>query len=331
MTDSTVNHALQVTDLSVYFPVTRGLLAKVVGHVKAVDGVSFTVRRGDVFALVGESGCGKTTTALTVLDLNQPTQGEIHLNLEATGNENRRWRDLKPPQKRALRKAIQIIFQDPFSSLDPRMSVRSTLEEPLIVHNFGSKSEREGRLQELLRQVGLSPEYLTRFPHEFSGGQRQRIGIARALATSPELVIADEPVSALDVSIQAQIINLLQDLQQQYNQTMLFISHDLAVVRHLANRLAVMYLGKIMEMGSDSQIFNNPLHPYTHLLLDSVPAPGKRRGSRMEATDEEKALGQNGTGCPFYPRCPRRTASCLEATPPLVDKGGEHMVACIHA
>lgn len=325
------DHLLDVRDLRVYFPLTRGLLSKVVGHVKAVDGVSFSVRRGEVFALVGESGCGKTTTAMSVLNLTQPTSGSIELFLSDAGKSAYRWNELGGTQQRALRKKMQIIFQDPFSSLDPRMTVRGIIEEPLVIHGMGNKSRRSARLSELLGQVGLSESYLSRYPHEFSGGQRQRIGIARALATSPEFVIADEPVSALDVSIQAQIINLLQDLQQQYNQTMLFISHDLAVVRHLANRLAVMYQGRIMEMGTGAQIFDNPLHPYTHLLLESVPAPGKKRGANFGKTDETKASQVAEDGCPFYPRCPRGTESCLSGNPPLRDMGGEHLVACIHA
>jgi oligopeptide/dipeptide ABC transporter ATP-binding protein len=218
------------------------------------------------------------------------------------------------------------VFQDPASSLDPRMSVRQIIEEPLLLHGINN---REARIMELLDQVGLSPSYLTRYPHEFSGGQQQRIGIARALATHPEMIIADEPVSSLDVSIQAQIINLLDDLRRQYNQSLLFISHDLAVVRHVAGRMAVMYLGKIMELGDNGHIYGHAQHPYTHTLLESVPVPGKGRSSRRTLPPEEMQPPGDFAGCPFYPRCRERLAQCLQAVPPLKDIGGGHLVACI--
>lgn len=262
---------VDVRDLRVHFPARSGVMGKINGWTKAVDGISFQIKRGEVFAIVGESGCGKTTTAQAVMGLTPPTSGSIKLSLADHKKVPVSWADLRNSERKKLRRHIQIVFQDPYSSLNPRMTIRSILEEPLIIHNLGDKKSRDARIHELLDQVGLSPDYLCRYPHEFSGGQRQRVGIARALATSPEFIVADEPVSALDVSIQAQIINLLQDLQRQYNQTMLFISHDLAVVRQLADRIAVMYKGEIVETGDNEQIFSSPEHEYTKLLLKSVP------------------------------------------------------------
>jgi len=269
-----VDTCIDVRDLKVHFPTRNGVFGKVAGWTKAVDGVSFSIRRGEAFALVGESGCGKTTTAQAVMGLVQPTSGSVRMYVGGYKESGAEWGGLRAAERKKLRRQMQIVFQDPYSSLNPRMSVRAVLEEPLIIHNLGGRREREARVMELLEQVGLSSSYLDRYPHEFSGGQRQRICIARALAVSPEFIVADEPVSALDVSIQAQIINLLQDLQRQYNQTMLFISHDLAVVRHIADRIAVMYEGKIVEMGENEQIFSAPEHPYTKLLLKSVPTVG---------------------------------------------------------
>jgi ABC-type oligopeptide transport system ATPase subunit len=271
----TNNICIDIRDLKIHFPTRSGLIGKITGWTKAVDGISFQIKRGEVFALVGESGCGKTTTAQGVMGLIQPTAGSIRLSLGDHTNKPVVWNDLNHDERKRLRRKMQIVFQDPYSSLNPRMTIKSILEEPLIIHNLGGKKERDARIAELLDQVGLSPSYLERYPHEFSGGQRQRVGIARALATSPDFVVADEPVSALDVSIQAQIINLLQDLQRKYNQTMLFISHDLAVVRHIANRIAVMRHGEIVEMGDNEQIFSSPKHEYTKLLLDSVPTISK--------------------------------------------------------
>ncbi|MCL2183706.1 MAG: ATP-binding cassette domain-containing protein [Chitinispirillia bacterium] len=321
---------IDIKDLKVHFPVRGGLVGKISGWTKAVDGVSFRVMRGEVFAVVGESGCGKTTTAQAVMGLIPPTGGSIHLSLGDYKDKPVTWADMRSAANRKkLRRQMQIVFQDPYSSLNPRMSVRTILEEPLIIHKLGSKKEREARIAELLDQVGLSPAYLDRYPHEFSGGQRQRVGIARALATSPEFVVADEPVSALDVSIQAQIINLLQDLQQRYRQTMLFISHDLAVVRHIANRIAVMYQGRIMEMGANEQIFASPAHPYTELLLRSVPTVGSAAAPRRQEVDGDRdAPGGDLGGCAFYPRCPRRSERCRQETPPLEDLGGNRLAAC---
>ena len=321
--------ALDIKDLKVHFPIYRGVFSNVAGYVKAVDGVSFTVERGEVFALVGESGCGKTTTAHAVLGLTRPTQGELSLAIGPWKKSAVHWMDLSTNDRKTMRRHLQVVFQDPYSSLNPRMTVRAILEEPLSVHNLHTGNRIE-KIDELLGQVGLSHTYLYRYPHEFSGGQRQRIGIARALATGPEFIVADEPVSALDVSIQAQIINLLQDLQQKYNLTMLFISHDLAVVRHLANRLAVMYLGHILEMGTESQIFSTPFHPYTHLLLESVPVPGKGRSKRASAVPDEKPSSPPEHGCPFYPRCIRKLPLCQDQFPELKDVGSGHLTACFN-
>lgn len=319
---------IEVSSLKVHFPIRKGVFGKTIGHVKAVDSISFTINKGDIFALVGESGCGKTTTALAILGLIPSTSGAIRLLLSKYSATQVEWELMTSAQKRVVRKHIQVVFQDPFSSLNPRMTIQSILEEPMIIHNLYPASERKGRIVDLLDQVGLSSEYLTRYPHEFSGGQRQRIGIARALVTNPECIVADEPVSALDVSIQAQIINLMQDLQKSYQQTQLFISHDLAVVRHIANKLAVMYMGHIVEMGTEEQVFTNPLHPYTSLLLESIPIPGKGRATKNEQSIGEKDYQNSNEMCAFYPRCPRRKSECLEKTVELKDKGDGHLTAC---
>jgi len=323
---------VSVSGLKVHFPIRKGVFGKIAGNVKAVDDVSFTINRGEIFAIVGESGCGKTTTAQAILGLVHKTSGEINLSIGKWRTSAAQWEKLSPKERRDLRQHIQVVFQDPYGSLDPRMTVRSIIEEPLVIHGIANGKERLQRIDELLNQVGLSKEYLTRYPHEFSGGQRQRIGIARALATNPELIIADEPVSALDVSIQAQIINLLQDLQIKHRQTQLFISHDLAVVRQMANRLAVMYQGRICETGTEHQVFTNPLHPYTRLLLDSVPLPGKGRSSRglTTAVTEEKDTVQLDNCCLFYPRCNRRKKECFESKPEIKDLEKGHAVACFN-
>jgi len=321
---------VEVTDLKVHFPIRKGILGKDVGVVKAVDGISFAIPRGTIMALVGESGCGKTTTAMTVAGLTFATSGSIALSFADTGSTRFSWNSANSDEHRTIRQRMQFIFQDPYSSLNPRMTVRAILEEPLIIHKQGNKSEREGRIMELLSQVGLSQEYLTRYPHEFSGGQRQRIGIARALATTPEFIIADEPVSALDVSIQAQIINLLLELKKTYNQTQLFISHDLAVVRHIADTIAVMYMGKIVEQGDENDLFSHPLHPYTLLLLDSIPVPGKGRKRRGAAIVDDSDKNLTSFGCSFYPRCPRRKEVCSSTAPSLTPTSKTHMVACFN-
>lgn len=327
---SVENPIVTIEDLKVYFPVRRGVFSKEVGQVKAVDGVSIQIKKGEIFALVGESGCGKTTTAHAVLGLVEKTSGRVTLAIGKHKDKPVQWNELSTYDRRDLRKLVQVVFQDPFSSLNPRMTVKEILEEPLNIHRLYAKQKRNDFIREMISKVGLSAEYLNRYPHEFSGGQRQRIGIARALATSPELVIADEPVSALDVSIQAQIINLLQDLKNAYNQTLLFISHDLALVRHLADRLAVMYLGKIVESGTESQLFDSPMHPYTKLLLDSVPLPGIGRKTKGSFNRDEREITPVEKGCSFYPRCPRKKQECMENVPLLMDKGEEHLVSCFY-
>lgn len=332
MTNNTKNTtqeaAVTVKNLKVYFPVRQGVFSKVTDHIRAVDDISFTIAKGDIFALVGESGCGKTTTAQAIAGLQTATSGEITLNLSNLPRLPFTWRGAPHAERKLVRQRLQFIFQDPYSSLNPRMTIYSILEEPLVIHGIGTAEERLKRIRELLDQVGLAEEYLNRYPHEFSGGQRQRIGIARALATNPEFIIADEPVSALDVSIQAQIINLLQDLRTIYNQTQLFISHDLAVVRHLANTVAVMYQGKIVEYGTESALFDKPRHPYTHLLLDSVPVPGKgRKKRRAEPDNDIEPSLPTGSGCSFYKRCPKRTDVCKDTIPQLT----EYQKSCGHA
>ncbi|MDR0330528.1 MAG: ATP-binding cassette domain-containing protein [Chitinispirillales bacterium] len=323
------NTCVDISGLKVHFPARAGVMGKISGWTKAVDGVSFRIARGEVFAVVGESGCGKTTTAQAVMGLIQPTSGSVRLFLGDHKEKSARWGDLRGGERKRLRRRMQIVFQDPYSSLNPRMTVRSALAEPLVIHGLGGKKERDARVAELLDQVGLSPAYLDRYPHEFSGGQRQRVGIARALATSPEFIVADEPVSALDVSIQAQIINLLQDLQERYSQTLLFISHDLAVVRHIANRIAVMYRGKVMEMGENEEIFAAHAHPYTELLLKSVPAAGAELAQKSQSAEDDRDVSaDSGGGCAFYPRCPRRIDRCATEAPGLEDVGGGHLSAC---
>ncbi len=321
--------SVAVEKLKIHFPVKSGIFGKVSGYVKAVDDISFSINKGEVFALVGESGCGKSTTAQAIMGLIDATAGTMSLAMGPWKDNPVAWNQLNTSEKKRLRQYIQIIFQDPYSSLSPRMSVKSILDEPLYIHNY-PKDQRSKRVLELMDQVGLAKSYLNRYPHEFSGGQRQRISIARALATSPEFIVADEPVSALDVSIQAQIINLLEDLKNRYSQTLLFISHDLAVVRHVANRVAVMYLGKIVEMGSEEQLFNSPRHPYTHLLLKSVPVIGKGAVVNPVAIQDDREKRLQSLGCSFYPRCERRTEQCKDNTPPLSDCGNKHVLSCFN-
>ncbi|MCX7727679.1 MAG: ATP-binding cassette domain-containing protein, partial [Chitinispirillaceae bacterium] len=287
------------------------------------------IKEGEVFAIVGESGCGKTTTALSIAGLQEVSSGTISLDFSNINFFPVRWHTLNKKDKLSIRRKLQIIFQDPYSSLNPRMTIKAILEEPFIVHHLCSKKERDERIVELLKAVKLSPDYLNHYPHEFSGGQRQRIVIARALATNPEFVIADEPVSALDVSIQAQIINLLCELRKTYKQTMLFISHDLSVVRHIADYVAVMYMGKIVEKAREEELFSNPHHPYTITLLESVPIPGlgrKKRGINFKEEDFQF----NSTGCPYYSRCNRRKKECLDTTPKLVELTKGVSVACFN-
>ncbi len=314
---------LEVRDLKKYFPIRRGLFSRASGQVRAVDGVSFTVRRGETLGLVGESGCGKTTTGRVILRLIEATGGEVRFDGADVLSLGRR-------ALRAVRRQMQIIFQDPYSSLNPRMTAGGILAEALKVHRLAQGQALRERVAQLLETVGLSPDYARRYPHEFSGGQRQRIGIARALAVQPEFIVADEPVSALDVSIQAQILNLLQDLQAQFGLTYLFIAHDLSVVRHISSRVAVMYLGRVVEVAESRALYENPLHPYTRALLSAAPVPDPSVRRRRTVLEGDVPSPANvPSGCPFHPRCPERVAECSRVAPELKDVGEGHAVACI--
>ena len=321
------DNILEVENLKKYFPVKSGFFRRLVGELKAVDDVSFELRRGETLALVGESGCGKTTTARCIVNAVNPTSGTVKFKNQSGETVN--ITDLQGQALRALRRNIQMIFQDPFSSLNPRMNVFDIVSEPLTNFRIGDKSDREERVVQLLDLVGLRPEFMRRFPHAFSGGQRQRIGIARALAGSPEVVIADEPVSALDVSVQAQILNLMSDLQQEFSLTYLFVSHDLSVVKIFSNRVAVMYVGKIVEIADTDELFSNPEHPYTEALLYSVPKTDPRQRTEWEPLAGEVANPLNPpSGCYFHPRCPYATEICKTETPPLIETSPGHWTSC---
>jgi len=316
---------VEVKDLRMYFPITQGILVqRHIGDIKAVDGLSFVIRRGETFGLVGESGCGKSTTGRAILQLHRPTGGDVLYRGQSLVQ-------LRGEPLRRMRRNMQMIFQDPYASLNPRMTVGNIIGEPLEVHNLLTPKERRDRVQELLRIVGLNPYFINRYPHEFSGGQRQRIGIARALAVQPEFIVCDEPISALDVSIQAQIINLLEDLQAQFALTYLFIAHDLSVVRHISDRVAVMYLGKIVELTGRRELYENPLHPYTKALLSAVPIPDPEvedRRQRIILEGDVPSPANPPSGCRFRTRCPWRIEVCAEVEPEWRDVGGEHWVAC---
>jgi len=315
---------IEVKNLKMYFPVLEGILfPKPVAYVKAVDGVSFDIKKGETLGLVGESGCGKTTTGRCILQLEHPTAGDIVF-------EGVNLNDLDAKAMSPVRQKIQVIFQDPYSSLNPRIPIDAMLIEAMRVHGIGkSRRARRDRAADLLEEVGLESDHLSRYPHEFSGGQRQRIGIARALALEPELIVCDEPISALDVSIQAQIINLLQELQKDLGLTYIFIAHDLSVVRHISDRIAVMYLGKIVEQASTERLMDSPQHPYTQALLSAVPVPipGARR-QRIRLTGELPSPTKRIRGCPFASRCPEVQDICHRSAPPLEEKAPGHIVAC---
>ena len=313
---------LEVKDLKKHFPIKKGLLGRTIGNVYAVDGISFTIHDGETLGLVGESGCGKSTAGKTILRLIEPTAGTIKVSGEDITGKGK-------SEMRPFRREMQIIFQDPYSSLNPRMSAGSIVGEPLLIHNIAKGSEREDRVAALFERVGLRKEQMRSFPHEFSGGQRQRIGIARALALNPKLIIGDEPVSALDVSIQAQVINLLMDLQDEYNLSYLFIAHDLAVVEHISHRIAVMYLGKIVELTDKSTLFNKPLHPYTEALLSAVPVPDPsvKRDKRILQGDVPSPINPP-SGCHFHTRCPYVEDRCKVEEPALVEVSPGHQVSC---
>ena len=300
---------LEVTNLKKHFPIQKGLFKKIVGNVRAVDGVDFKINKGETVSLVGESGCGKTTTARCIMRALDPTSGEI--KFKTKNNEIIDLSKLSKDEVRPYRDDIQMIFQDPFSSLNPRMTLFDIVGEPLLVNGMKEKKEREERVSEIMYQVGLRPEYMQRFPHAFSGGQRQRIGIARALSINPSLIVADEPVSALDVSVQAQVLNLMMDLQDQLNLTYLFVSHDLSVVSQISDRVIVMYVGKIVESGTPKQIFESPKHPYTSALLSSVPKADPRlKQERILLKGEVANASDPPSGCSFRTRCPNPTDDC---------------------
>ena len=321
---------LEVKNLRKLFPIQKGFLRRVIGHIRAVDDVSFSIYEGETFSLVGESGCGKTTTARCIVRAISPTSGEILYRSDQDSVVD--LAKLSEGDLRSLRSDIRLIFQDPFSSLNPRMNVFRIVGEPLLLHGMHSRSEREERVGDLLQLVGLPPEFMQRFPHAFSGGQRQRIGIARALALSPRLVIADEPVSALDVSVQAQIINLLLDLQSELGLTYLFVAHDLSVVKHVSDRVAVMYVGKMVEVASTDDLFANPQHPYTAALLSAVPEPDPRaQTERMALRGEVANPAAPPPGCYFHPRCPFAVDICRIETPRLEETSPGHFVSCHRA
>ncbi len=324
MTDNNV--LVRVENLVKHFPITRGILIqREIGAVKAVDGVTFDIRKGETLGLVGESGCGKSTTGRTIIQLYRATSGKVFL-------EEKELTNLKGEGLRHVRRNMQIIFQDPYASLNPRMTVGDIVGEPLEVHGIMSnRKERRKRVQELLSLVGLNPYFINRYPHEFSGGQRQRIGVARALALEPQFIVCDEPISALDVSIQAQVVNLLEELQNKLSLTYLFIAHDLSMVRHISDRTAVMYLGKVVELTTREELYNHPLHPYTKALLSAVPIPdpiAERKRQRIILTGDVPSPVNPPSGCHFHPRCSYAQEICKEADPEWREAGPGHWVAC---
>ncbi len=313
---------LEVRDLKKHFPVKKGILSRTVGHVRAVDGVSFSLRQGETFGLVGESGCGKTTVGRSILRLIEPTAGQVVFNGQDLLT-------LDTEELRQVRGSLKIIFQDPYSSLNPRMNVGKIIAEPIRNHLKNTKAQTRDRVAHLMESVGLHPDQMSRYPHEFSGGQRQRIGIARALALNPMVIVCDEPVSALDVSIQAQVINLLVELQEKMNLSYIFIAHDLSVVEHISDRVAVMYLGRIVEMATDRELYQNPQHPYTQALLSAVPIPDPEAGRQRILLEGDVPGPLNlPSGCTFHTRCPKRMEECSQKEPIFKDQGNDHWVAC---
>ena len=321
---------IEVNDLKMHFPIRRGVLKRQVGAIRAVDGITFEIYKGETLGLVGESGCGKSTAGRTILQLYEPTDGQVTFSGEELTHLNRE-------QMRKARRHMQMIFQDPYASLNPRMTVGNIVSEPLSIHGIGDDKSRKERVKELLSLVGLNPYFISRYPHEFSGGQRQRIGIARALATNPSFIVADEPISALDVSIQAQVVNLLDDLKQELGLTYLFIAHDLSMVRYISDRVAVMYLGKIVELGDRDDVYDQPLHPYTQALLSAIPLPDpdkEEKRQRIILEGDVPSPDNPPKGCRFHPRCMHATDICRQEDPvfrPLGKSEHVHMVACHHA
>lgn len=324
------NVLLQVKDLKKHFPIRRGFLKRTVGYVKAVDGVSFHIKQGETLGLVGESGCGKTTTGRLILRAIEPTGGEILFDDPGMG-----WVNISQLDKEQLKQArlnMQLVFQDPYSSLNPRMTLLQIIGEPMIVNGIATGKAVEDRVAELMKIVGLQPEFMRRYPHAFSGGQRQRIGVARALSLNPKFIVADEPVSALDVSVQAQILNLLQDLQEEFGLTYLFVAHDLSVVEHISDRVAVMYVGKLVELAQAEELFLNPKHPYTEALMSAVPKPNPRASrKRIILSGEVADPAHPPAGCYFHPRCNYAEAICRAETPALREINTGHFVSCHRA
>jgi oligopeptide transport system ATP-binding protein len=313
---------LQVRNLKKYYPIRGGVFGRKIGEVKAVDDVSFAVKKGETLGIVGESGCGKSTTGRSILRLEEPTAGEVEF-------EGANLTKLSGEEMRRMRRELQMVFQDPFASLNPRQTAGSIIEEPLIVHGLGDAKERKEKVKELLSVVGLDSYHAGRYPHQFSGGQRQRIGIARALAVNPKLIVADEPVSALDVSIQSQVLNLLEDLQETYDLTYLFIAHDLSVVRHISDRVGVMYLGRMVELADRDELYEHPIHPYTQALLSAVPVPDPdAKRERIILTGDVPSPSNPPKGCAFHTRCPHVMDICREKRPEFKDRGSGHFVAC---
>jgi peptide/nickel transport system ATP-binding protein len=324
------NLLLEVKSLKKYFPIRKGFFKTLAGYVKAVDGVSFFIREGDTMGLVGESGCGKTTTGRVILRAYEPTAGEVWFKDKKLGRIN--IPDLDKQELKSTRMNMQMIFQDPYSSLNPRMTLLQIVGEPLLVNGVARGSELKDRVAELLRVVGLRPEYMIRYPHAFSGGQRQRIGVARALALNPQLIVCDEPVSALDVSVQAQVLNLLQDLQQEFHLTYLFVAHDLSVVEHISDHVSVMYVGKLAEMAETEALFGQPLHPYTEALMSAVPKPDPRYQAERIILEGEVADPANPpSGCYFHPRCRYAIDRCKMEEPELRELQADHFVSCHRA